>query len=101
MSQTTLKSVQPEKPLTPESLQGDLIQQGHPLFGIIWVNRERMGGEACFAGTRVPIKTLFEYLAGGDTLDEFLDGFEGVTREQALAVLELAQEGLLTRYHLQ
>ncbi len=60
-----------------------------------------MGGEPCFAGTRVPIKTLFGYLEGGDTLDEFLDGFEGVTREQALAVLELAQEGLLTRYPLQ
>jgi uncharacterized protein (DUF433 family) len=60
-----------------------------------------MGGEPCFAGTRVPIKTLFKYLVVGDTLDEFLDGFEGVTREQALVVLELAQEGLLTRYPLQ
>jgi uncharacterized protein (DUF433 family) len=100
MSQTALKPVQPEKPLTPEALEGDLIQPGHPLFGIVWVNRERMGGEPLFAGTRVPIKTLFEYLEGGDPLDEFMEDFEGVTREQALAVLKLAQEGLLSQYKL-
>jgi len=90
------KPVQPEKPLTAEDLEGDLIQPGHPLFGIIWINRERMSGVPCFAGTRVPIKTLFDYVEGGEPLEEFLDGFRGVTREQAVAVLELAESRFLT-----
>jgi uncharacterized protein (DUF433 family) len=82
-------------------LEGDLVQPGHPLFGIIWVNPERLGGTPCFAGTRVPIKILFDYLEGGEPLDEFLDGFEGVTCEQAVAVLELAKTGLLAQYNRQ
>src|ERR1051326_2464020 len=69
------ETVGPETPLTSEDLRGDLIQPGHPLFGIIWINRERMSGAPCFAGTRVPIKNLFDYLEGGEPLDEFLDGF--------------------------
>ncbi len=79
----------------PEALAGDLIQSDHPLFGTIWVNRERMSGAACFYATRVPIQNLFDYLEGGETLDEFLEGFRGVTRQQAIAVLELARNGLL------
>src|SRR2546430_13860913 len=89
------KSVQPARPLTPESLEGDLVEPGHPLFGIIWINRERMSGAPCFSGTRVPIKTLFDYLEGGEPLAEFLEDFEGVTREQAEAVISLAAQGLL------
>jgi uncharacterized protein (DUF433 family) len=84
------KPVQPEKPLTAEDIEGDLIQPGNPLFGIIWINRERMSGAPCFAGTRVPIKTLFDHVDTGEPLEEFLEGFPGVMREQALAVLELA-----------
>lgn len=95
MSQTPLVPVLAERPLTPEDLEGDLIQPGHPLFGIIWINRERMSGAPCFSGTRVPIKSLFDYLEGGEPLDEFLDAFEGVTREQAQAVIALAARGLL------
>ena len=83
------------KNLDPELLVGDLIQPGHTLFGTIWINRERMSGAACFYGTRVPIQNLFDYLKGGEPLDDFLDGFPGVTREQAIAVLELARSGLL------
>ena len=101
MSQIAAKPVQPERPLSPEALKGDLVQPGHPLFGIIWVNPQRLGGTPCFAGTRVPIKILFDYLEGGEPLVEFLDGFEGVTREQAVAVLELAKSGLLAQYNLQ
>src|SRR5258705_11464010 len=87
--------VHPAKPLTNEDLQGDLIQPGHPLFGIIWVNRERMSGAPCFAGTRVPVKSLFDHLEAGDTLETFIDDFPGVTREQAVAVLELSRSRLL------
>ncbi len=54
-----------------------------------------MSGAPCFAGTRVPIKNLFDYLQSSYTLDEFLDDFEGVSREQAVAVVGLAQGGLM------
>jgi uncharacterized protein (DUF433 family) len=84
-----------QRELSSEELAGDLIQPGHPLFGTIWINRERMSGAACFSGTRVPIQNMFDYLEGGEPLDDFLDGFPGVTREQAIAVLELARSGLL------
>src|SRR5277367_4870643 len=90
-----LATVQNVKPLDSELLAGDLIQPGHPLFGIVWINRERLSGAACFYGTRVPLQNLFDYLEGGEPLDDFLEGFPGVTREQAVAVLELAHNGLL------
>lgn len=89
------KPILPDRPLTPESLEGDLIQPGHPLFGIIWINPGRLHGAPCFAGTRVPLKNLFDYLGGGEPLGEFLDAFEGVTREQAIAVIDLAWSQLL------
>ena len=83
------------KALSADALRGDLIQPGDPLFGLAWINRERMSGAPCFAGTRVPLKNLFDYLEDGYTLDQFLSDFEGVTREQAVGIIELAQAGLL------
>lgn len=62
---------------------------------LVWIDPERMGGTPCFYGTRVPVKNLFDYLEGGQSLETFLDDFEGVTREQADAVLRLAMENLL------
>ena len=53
---------------------------------------DRAWGVAVFAGTRVPVDTLFEYLEAGDTLDEFLRQFPTVTRRQAVAVLEAAKQ---------
>src|SRR5436190_23988550 len=76
-------------PLAAEHLVGDLIQSGHPLFGLVWINPERVSGTPCFYGTRVPIKTLFDSLAAGLTLEEFLDDFDGVSREQAVVLLVL------------
>ena len=84
------------KPLAPELLEGDKIQPGHPLFGIVWINPGRVSGTPCFYGTRVPLKNLFDSLAAGESLEDFLDGFEGVTHEQALAVLDLAGRDLLS-----
>ena len=55
-----------------------------------------LGGTPVFVGTRVPVKTLMDYLEAGDSLDEFLDHFPSVSREQAVAVLELAKEMLMT-----
>lgn len=50
-----------------------------------------LGGTPVFAGTRVPVKTLFDYLEAGDSLEIFLDEFPSVSREQAIAALELAR----------
>ena len=84
------------KAVAAEFLEGDKIQPGHPLFGLIWINRKRVSGAPCFYGTRVPVKTLFDCLAAGETFDQFLDDFEGVDREQGLAVLDLASKDLLS-----
>ena len=59
-------------------------------------NPDIMSGEPTFRGTRVLVRTLFEYLEAGHDLDRFLEGFPTVTREQALQVLEEAKESLLT-----
>jgi uncharacterized protein (DUF433 family) len=56
-----------------------------------------LGGTPVFAGTRVPVQTLFDYLEEGDTLDEFLDDFPSVTREHAVKVLEKMKEEFLAR----
>lgn len=53
------------------------------------------GGDAVFTGTRVPVETLVEYLAAGDSLDKFLDHFPSVRREQAVSAIELLREVLL------
>ncbi len=55
---------------------------------------EIMSGALCFAGTRVPVKNLFDYLEGSPTLEDFLEDFPTVSRERAVAVLEAAREGL-------
>jgi len=52
-----------------------------------------------FFGTRVPVKNLFDYLESGDSLDEFLEDFPSVSREQAIAALELAREALAADAH--
>jgi len=83
------------EPIDPRHLVGDKIQPGHPLFGLVWINPERVSGTPCFYGTRVPLKNLFDSVAAGETLEEFLDGFPGVTREQALAAMDLAGRDLL------
>ncbi len=62
---------------------------------VVKVDPEIMSGTPCFAGTRVPARTLIDYIEGGDTLDDFLEGFPTVTREQAIAFLEEASERML------
>lgn len=56
---------------------------------------EILGGTPVFVGTRVPVRTLLDYLAAGDTLEEFLDHFPTVSREQAIAALQQASELLV------
>jgi uncharacterized protein (DUF433 family) len=55
---------------------------------------EIMSGALCFSGTRVPVKTLFDYLEGSSSLEDFLEDFPTVSRERAVAVLEAARETL-------
>ncbi|MBD2080598.1 DUF433 domain-containing protein [Leptolyngbya sp. FACHB-17] len=55
-------------------------------------DREILGGTPVFIGTRVPVKTLMDYLEAGDSLNEFLDHFPSVSRNQAIAALELAKD---------
>lgn len=62
---------------------------------VISISPEVMGGTPVFAGTRVPVQTLFEYLEAGDTIDDFLVGFPTVTREQILVLLETAKGRVL------
>lgn len=50
-----------------------------------------MGGTPVFAGTRVPVQTLFDYIEGGESIDDFIDGFPTVSREQVVAFLEEAR----------
>jgi len=58
----------------------------------IWVDPERLSGAPCFQGTRVPVDSLFTNLESGLSLDEYLECFPDVTREQAVAVLEYAHK---------
>ena len=63
---------------------------------IIHCDPEILGGVAVFVGTRVPLKAMFDYLAGGHPLADFLDDFPSVSREQAVAVLRLATQSMVT-----
>ena len=64
------------------------------LYGQVSIDPEIMSGAPVFAGTRVPIQNLFDYIEGGEDLSEFLDDFPSVSRESALAVLEMAKKSL-------
>ena len=68
---------------------------------VVHSDPEIMSGEPVFVGTRVPLKSLIDYLAAGDSLEKFLDSFPSVTREQATAALEFAGDALseLARTH--
>ena len=71
------------------------IPASDPRSSTIWINPARVSGTACFAGTRVPLQVLWDHLEEGPSMDDFLDGFPGVTHEQATAVLQMALEKLL------
>jgi uncharacterized protein (DUF433 family) len=62
---------------------------------VISCSADVMGGTPVFAGTRVPVQTLLDYLEAGDSIDEFLLGFPSVTREQVIRFLEQAKDRLV------
>jgi uncharacterized protein (DUF433 family) len=61
---------------------------------VVHSDPEIMSGEPVFVGTRVPVRNLFDYLEAGDSLEKFLDEFPSVTREQAIAALEIARKAV-------
>lgn len=66
-----------------------------PEIRVVHSDPDVLGGTPVFVDTRVPVKTLLDYLEAGDSLNEFLDHFPSVKREQAVAALELAKEMLI------
>jgi uncharacterized protein (DUF433 family) len=64
---------------------------------IVHSDPEILGGTPVFVGTRVPVQALLDYLEGGDTIEEFLDNYPGVSREQAIAFLEEAGRALVAK----
>lgn len=65
-------------------------------YGAINIDPETMGGTPVFTGTRVPIQTLFDYMEGGDDLNEFPDDYPTVSKDVAIQVLEIAKKSLTT-----
>jgi len=68
-----------------------------PLNELVTIDPEILGGQPVFKGTRVPVETLFDHLEAGVSLHEFLDDFPTVTKEQAVAVLEVANKFLTAK----
>ena len=64
---------------------------------VVKIDPEIMSGAPCFNGTRVPIQNLIDYLEGGDSIDEFLEDFPSVSRQQVISFLEEAKESVLAR----
>ncbi len=69
------------------------------LAGVTHRHPEILSGTPVFVGTRVPVRSLFDYLEGGDTLEEFLRQFPSVSREQTIAVLDAACEQVTADAH--
>ncbi|MCY7421782.1 MAG: DUF433 domain-containing protein [Chitinophagaceae bacterium] len=65
-------------------------------YGAINIDPETMGGTPVFTGTRIPVQTLFDYIEGGDNLNEFLDDYPTISKDAAIQVLEMAKKTLTT-----
>ena len=65
------------------------------LKGVVHSDPDIMGGTPVFVGTRVPLQNLIDYLEGGESVEDFLEGFPTVTREQAIAVIEAGKLKML------
>ena len=66
-------------------------------YGVTSIDPDVMSGAPVFVGTRVQVQTLFDYIEGGEDLDEFLDDFPTVSKKSALAVLEMAKKTLTSQ----
>lgn len=70
-------------------------EQKSRLDQAVWVNPQRMSGTPCFRGTRVSVQSLIDVLEGGETIDQFLNLYPSITRQQVLSVLDFANSQLL------
>ena len=80
---------------TRDERDTELVPANDPRSSIVSIDPERMWGAPCIVGTRVPIKSLFDHLASGVSLEQFLDDFEGVPRETCVRALEMAFDRLM------
>jgi uncharacterized protein (DUF433 family) len=71
------------------------VEQRARLNEIVWVDPQRLSGQPCFKGTRVPIQALIDHIEGNSTLEDFLDGFPSVSKDQAIQFIELAKDSVL------
>ncbi len=77
------------------NLEGVTSEQQALLNRLVWVDPDRLSGVPCFKGTRVPVQALIDHIEGNATLEQFLEGFPSVTRDQAIQFIELAKDSLL------
>ena len=84
-----------QEALPDDYWEGELMPRTDSRATFISINPERMSGTPCFVGTRVPVKSLWDYLVHDAALPEFLDDFEGVPRDEVLQALHLAFEKLM------
>lgn len=70
-------------------------EQKRQLDEVIWVNPQRMSGAPCFRGTRLPVQSLIDFLEGGETIDQFLQLYPSITRQQVLTVLDFANDQIV------
>ncbi len=82
-------------PAIPIERDTELVPISDPRSSIVSIDPQRMWGTPCIAGTRVPIKSLFDHLASGVSLDTFLEDFEGVPRETCVRAIEMAMNRLM------
>lgn len=84
---------EPERALEQHPSQSYTVVMNRDL--IVNSDPEILGGTPVFASTRVPIRSLFDHLEAGDSIDDFLEGFPSVRRDQVIALLEMSQERVL------
>lgn len=94
-----LKRENLRRPSRREAFLARRVRQGYrcevKLEGIIRSDPEILGGTPVFVGTRVPVRSLFDHLEAGESIDDFLEGFPSVQRQQVLAVLEASRKEIL------
>ncbi len=95
MTQATLKPILPTQQQVDTEQDTELIPASDPRAEFISVDPQRMSGTPCFVGSRVPIKHLWDYLEGGDPLEQFFDDYEGVSREAVLGAFQMAFDKLM------
>jgi len=96
MGATRSKQPHSQKKLGDPASSTELAALRARLTRIVSQDPEILGGETVFTGTRVPVKSLFDHLAAGDSIEQFLEGFPSVKREQVIALLEEAREHALS-----